>query len=160
MVALAHSEINVSASPAEVMAVIADLAHYPAWSEGVASAAVTERGPDGRPRRAEMRLETAGFAESCEFEYDWQGNSRVEWHLIRGSMINALQGAYTCVDNGDGTTTVGYDLDLELVIPLIGSVQQKAARRIVRSALRKLRGRVEGAAGHGTGDDLTASRPE
>lgn len=147
MVALAHSEINVRASPAQVMAVIADLAHYPAWSEGVVSAAVVDREPDGRPRRAQMRLEAGGIAESCEFEYDWQGDSRVEWHLTSGTIISQLEGSYSCQDNGDGTTTVGYDLDLDVVIPLIGSVQQKATRRIVRSALRKLRDRVEEMAG-------------
>lgn len=143
MVALTHSEITIAASPAAVMDVIADLPNYPSWSSEVVAAEVLERNEAGRPLRAHMEFDVGLFRESYELAYRWQGNDQVDWELVQGGVVTTLTGTYTCADNGDGTTTVGYDLALELMVPLIGSVQSKGQKRIVRSALRRLRDRVE-----------------
>ena len=44
-----ESSIVISAAPAQVMAVIADLASYPEWSDGVKSVEVLTEWEDGRP---------------------------------------------------------------------------------------------------------------
>lgn len=143
MVALSHSEITIAASPAAVMDVIADLSNYSFWSTEVVAAEILESDAAGRPKRARMEFDVGLFRESYELVYQWQDNKRVDWELVQGGIVTTLTGTYTCTDNGDGTTTVGYDLALELMVPLIGSVQSKGQKRIVRSALRRLRDRVE-----------------
>jgi ribosome-associated toxin RatA of RatAB toxin-antitoxin module len=137
-----HAAIAVSASPAAVMDVIADLPNYPLWSDGVVSAQITQREADGRPRRGRLRMSVGTITEDFELQYQWHGDESVEWEMVSGGLISALHGRYTCTDNGDGTTTVGYDLSLELTVPMIGTLRQRGERHILRSALRGLRRRV------------------
>lgn len=137
------AEITVQASPADVMAVIADLPSYPAWSEGVAAAEVLQTTPDGRPRTGRIRVGIGAVSEDCELAYTWCGDDSVDWTMTSGGLISQLHGRYTCRDNGDGTTTVSYELRLELAVPMIGTVRQRGERQILRSALRGLQRRVE-----------------
>jgi ribosome-associated toxin RatA of RatAB toxin-antitoxin module len=137
------AEMTMHATPAEVMAVIADLPAYPGWSEGVAGAEVLTTYPDGRPRTGRLRVGIGGVSEDCELAYTWCGNDSVDWTLTSGGLISQLRGRYSCRDNGDGTTTVGYELRLELAVPMIGTVRQRGERQILRSALVGLQRRVE-----------------
>jgi ribosome-associated toxin RatA of RatAB toxin-antitoxin module len=138
------AEITVRATPAAVMAVIADLPDYPSWSEGVVAGEVLQAYPDGRPQRGRIRVGMGPVNEDCELAYTWSGDDQVDWTLTSGGLISQLQGRYTCRDNGDGTTTVGYALSLELAVPMIGTVRQRGERQILRGALRGLRRQVEG----------------
>ena len=137
------AEIMVHASSADVMGVIADLPAYPAWSEGVVDAEVLQTYPDGRPQSARLRVGIGAVSEDCELAYTWCDDESVDWTLTSGGLISQLRGRYTCRDNGDGTTTVGYELRLELAVPMIGTVRQRGERQILRSALRGLQRQVE-----------------
>lgn len=136
-----HAEISIDAAPDVIMDVIADLADYPRWSIGVVAAEVIEAYPDGRPHRGRIRMSVGPIIEDCELRYRWAAES-VEWELVSGGLISQLQGRYSCRPNADGTTNVGYDLSLELTVPMIGTVRQRGERHILRSALRGLRRRV------------------
>mgnify|MGYP000314129939 CR=1 FL=1 len=46
-------------------------------------------------------------------------------------------------DNGDGTTTVKYQLAVDVSIPMIGLIKRKAEKVIVDTALKGLKKRVE-----------------
>lgn len=137
-----HAEITMHASPRVIMDVIADLPDYPNWSVGVVAAEVLETYSDGRPRRGRIRMAVGPIVEDCELDYVWSDDDFVDWELVTGGLISQLQGRYTCRSNLDGTTTVGYDLSLELTVPMIGTVRQRGERHILRSALRGLRRRV------------------
>ncbi len=137
------AEITVHATPAAVMAVIADLPNYPSWSEGVVAGEVLQAGADGRPLRGRIWVGMGPVNEVCDLEYTWSGDEQVDWTLTSGGLISQLSGRYTCSDNGDGTTTVGYSLGLELAVPMIGTVRQRGERQILRGALKGLRRRVE-----------------
>jgi hypothetical protein len=59
-------------------------------------------------------------------------------------MLKALDGVYSLTDNGDGSTTVRYQLAVDVSIPMIGLIKRKAEKVIVDTALRGLKERVEG----------------
>jgi len=141
-----RAETTIHATPAAVMAVIADLPEYPAWSAGVVAAEVLQAYPDGRPQRARLRINAGPVSEQCDLQYDWDGDDQVNWEMTSGGLISQLRGRYTCQDNGDGTTTVGYELSVALAIPMIGTVRQRAERQILSTALRGLRRQVEAVA--------------
>ena len=139
-----ESSIVINAAPAQVMAVIADLASYPEWSDGVKSVEVLTEWEDGRPGDARFVVDAGVIKDTYELEYDWDDDRSVTWKLVEGQMLKALDGAYTLTDNGDGTTTASYQLSVDVSIPMIGLIKRKAEKVIIDTALRGLKERVEG----------------
>ncbi len=136
------SSIIVDATPAEVMAVIADFPAYPEWAQGMKRAEVVEEGPDGRAEQVHFELEAAPIKDSYTLAYDWQGDSAVKWNLVEGRMLKAMEGAYELRPSGDGTE-VTYRLAVEVSIPMIGMLRRKAEKVIIDTALKGLKKRVE-----------------
>ncbi|MDP4805440.1 MAG: SRPBCC family protein [Candidatus Nanopelagicales bacterium] len=139
-----ESSTVIDASPAAVMAVIADLPAYPQWSDGITSVEVLSKyEDDNRPADARFHLESGPIKDVYELEYDWTGDSRVTWTLTKGDMLTAMDGEYALTDNGDGSTTVHYCLAVDVKIPMIGMIKRKAEKVIVDTALKGLKKRVE-----------------
>jgi len=138
------ASIVIDASPAAVMSVIADLPAYPQWSEGISSVKlISIYEDDRRPADARFRIESGPIKDTYELEYDWTGDELVTWHLTKGDLLTAMDGAYRLTDNGNGTTTVNYELSVDIRIPMIGMIKRKAERTIVDTALKGLKKRVE-----------------
>src|SRR3982751_6448005 len=75
--------IVVEAPAADVMAVIAD---FPAYPQGVAAAKqveALETGDDGRARRVHFVLDAGAFKDDYVLDYTWDGDRRVTWTLIK-----------------------------------------------------------------------------
>lgn len=141
-----ESSIVVNAAPTQVMAVIADIAAYPEWSDGMRSVEILTQYEDGRPADARFVVDAGAIKDTYELEYDWaDDDSSVSWTLTQGGMLKAMDGSYELTDNGDGTTTVRYQLAVDVSIPMIGLIKRKAEKVIVDTALRGLKERVESA---------------
>lgn len=139
-----ESSIDISAPPAEVMDVIADLAAYPEWSDGIRSVTVLSAYEDDmRPADARFTVDAGPIKDTYELEYDWTGNERVTWTLTKAEMLTAMDGEYRLTDHGDGTTTVHYALAVDVKIPMIGMIKRKAEKVIIDTALKGLKKRVE-----------------
>ena len=138
-----ESSIVIDASPEAVMEVIADLEAYPDWSDGITSVEVLAAGKDGRPSKARFHLSSGPIKDTYELDYTWKGDESVRWTLAKGDMLTMMDGSYTLTDNGDGSTTVGYRLAVDVKIPMIGMIKRKAEKVIVDTALKGLRKRVE-----------------
>ncbi|MBC9732147.1 SRPBCC family protein [Nocardioides marmotae] len=136
------SSITVDAAPAEVMAVIADFAAYPAWAKGVQTADVVSTYPDGRAERVFFALDVSPIKDEYTLEYQWDGDREVTWTLVEGKMLRALDGAYVLRDLG-GSTEVTYRLALDVSIPLIGMLKRKGEKILIDTALKGLKKRVE-----------------
>ena len=136
------SSIIVDATPAQVMAVIADFPAYPEWAQGMKQAEVIEEGADGRAEQVHFELEAAPIKDSYTLAYDWQGDAAVQWNLVEGRMLKAMEGAYELRPSGDGTE-VTYRLAVEVSIPMIGMLRRKAEKVIIDTALKGLKKRVE-----------------
>jgi hypothetical protein len=139
--------IIIDADPAPIMAVIADFAQYPVWTGSVKQADVVEAGADGRARRVAFVLDAGIVRDQYELEYEWDGDRRVEWRLVRGQMMRAQNGSYALRSDGPGRTHVTYSLAVELAIPMLGLLKRKAERIVMDTALKELKKRVEGLSG-------------
>ena len=142
-----ESSIVIEASPAAVMAVIANLAAYPEWSDGITSVEVLSRyEEDDRPADARFTVDSGMIKDTYELEYDWQGDASVSWTLTKGEMLTALDGSYQLSDNGEGSTSVAYQRAVDVKIPMIGMLKRKAEKVIIDTALKGLKKRVEATA--------------
>jgi hypothetical protein len=138
--------IMIDATPASIMAVIADFANYPVWTGSVKKAAVLETGPDGRARRVAFTLDAGVIRDQYELVYEWSADARVDWQLVSGQMMRAQQGSYVLEPGDDGATLVTYSLTVDLAIPMLCLLKRKAERVVMDTALKELKKRVESGA--------------
>ena len=144
--------ITINATPEEVMAVIADLADYPNWSEGFTAVEIITTHDDGATKDAAFSISTPVGKDTYEISYVWAGTEAVSWTLNfddvgkpKSSMMRKLDGTYRLTPDGpDGKATkVTYELEIDPKIPMMGFMKKKAAATIVDQALNGLKKRVE-----------------
>jgi ribosome-associated toxin RatA of RatAB toxin-antitoxin module len=138
----ASSNILIDADKHTVMSVIADFEAYPEWSTAIKSVTVDERGKDGRGTQATMNLDAGVLKDTYTLAYEWDGDDRVDWHLVKGRTMKSQDGSYELRDV-DGKTEVTYRLAVDLAIPMLGMFKRKAEKAIIDTALKGLKKRVE-----------------
>ncbi len=136
-----RASIDIAASPAEIMKVIADFERYPEWVDSMKSAEVlTTAGAQAETVR--MVLDHSLVKDDYVLAYDWQPTT-VSWHLVEGTLLKAMDGSYELSPKGTGTT-VTYTLSVDVNLPMIGLFKRKAEKTIIDGALKNLKKRVEG----------------
>jgi hypothetical protein len=101
---------------------------------------------DGRALDVEFRAAAFGRSTTYTLRYDYSAAPDVlSWALVSGDITSELDGAYRFSEVA-GVTTVTYELEVELFVPIPGFVKSRAATRIVTQALRELKARVEATA--------------
>jgi len=137
--------IRVSAPMSRVAAVICDFPRYPEWAGAMKQVEVLQEYEDGYAARVRFVLDAGVMADDYTLEYGYAEDlSRIEWELVAPSKTQKWQrGSYDLVDEGDGTTTVTYTLEVELSIGMLGMFRRKAEKMIMDTALRELKRRVE-----------------
>lgn len=139
----ASSSITIDADKAAIMQVIADFEAYPQWASMIRTATVDETGADGRGRTVSFVLDAGVLKDEYTLAYDWHGDDRVDWHLVKGKALKSQEGSYILEDAATGTL-VTYRLAVDLTIPMLGMFKRKAEKVIIDTALKGLKKRVEG----------------
>lgn len=137
-----RESIVIDAEPASVYDTIGDFERYPEWLTEFKTVEVTQVRDDGWAQQARYTLGAVGITLSFVLDYTYT-DDRIEWTLVEGDMLQRLDGAYDLTDNGDGTTTLTYELEVTSSIPLPGFVRRKVAAKIVSDSLAAAKQRAE-----------------
>jgi ribosome-associated toxin RatA of RatAB toxin-antitoxin module len=139
----AEGSADVHATPAEVMAVVADFEAYPEWVANLEEVEVLHRDRRGRGTRVAFRLRSPLGDQAYTLAYRYQAkDAGVSWTYVEGTLED-LAGSYTLEPTDDGTTRVTYRLEVALGKAIPSFLMRQAAKQIVRSALGDLKRRVE-----------------
>jgi ribosome-associated toxin RatA of RatAB toxin-antitoxin module len=139
----AEGSTEIFATPAEVMAVVADFEAYPDWVASLEQAEVLASDRQGRGTRVAYHLQTPWGEQAYTLAYRYQArDAGVSWTYVEGTLED-LTGSYVLEPTDNGTTRVAYQLEIELGVPIPGFLMRQAAKQIVRSALSDLKRRVE-----------------
>jgi ribosome-associated toxin RatA of RatAB toxin-antitoxin module len=143
--------IVIDAGAAQVAEVICDFARYPEWTGALREVEVLEEYEDGHASRVRFVLDAGPLRDEYTLAYTYAADlSRIEWRLAAPSTVQRAQtGSYDIADNGDGTCTVTYTLEVELALPMLGMLRRKAEKMIMDTALNELKRRVESVAAEG-----------
>jgi ribosome-associated toxin RatA of RatAB toxin-antitoxin module len=134
----------VRASPERCYEVVVDFERYPEWAADIKQVEVTERDDSGRPAVVAYRAAAFGRSTSYTLSYDYAGAPReLTWVQTHGDLTARLDGAYVFEPTVDGDTEVVYRLVVELKVPIPGFVKRRAEGRIMQTALKNLKARVE-----------------
>ena len=141
-----HGEIEINSDPQTIMDVIADLEVYSEWADGINSIEVLTETENGRPDTALFDFASGPIKDKFTLQYDWtheESEGFVTWYLTEGQVLKKEEGKYTVVELEDGSSRVLYDLMVDVSIPLPGMIKRKAEKKMVETALKGLKKRVE-----------------
>ncbi|GAB2928316.1 SRPBCC family protein [Streptomyces mayteni] len=139
-----RSSITIEATPAEVMAVIADFGRYPEWTGEVQEAEILASGEDGRAEQVRLLLDAGAIKDEHTLAYEYPDEHEVRWSLVKSRMLRALDGSYRVLPVAGGKhSEVTYQLTVDVKIPMLGSIKRKAEKVIIDRALAGLKKRVE-----------------
>jgi ribosome-associated toxin RatA of RatAB toxin-antitoxin module len=137
----------VSAGPASCWAVAIDVERYPEWAQDIKEAVVLERNERGLATKVAFRAAAMGRTTSYTLNYTYDesadGPQTLGWTLAEGDIMRRLDGHYRFTPTTDGGTSIDYELTVELLVPIPGFVKRRAEGKIMITALRELRHRVE-----------------
>ena len=134
--------IDISARPAEILAVLADLPTYPQWSPVHKAATVESKFPDGRPKRASMSVAAVGLTDTQVLDYEWSTRG-VSWSLAKPTLQQKHQvGSYSITED-NGVSHVQYELTIDPAIPMPGIIVRQVMKKAVSAATDGLKRHVE-----------------
>ncbi|AWH94031.1 SRPBCC family protein [Dietzia lutea] len=136
-----QSVTTIEAGVPEIMAVLADVESLVDWSEAHRAVEVREADDDGWPIVVWEQISQYGMTEEMVVRYEWY-DGEVSWTLESGTNQMVQNARYVLTDNGDGTTRVVFDLEVELKAKLPGVVVKKAQKHIADVATAGLREEV------------------
>jgi uncharacterized membrane protein len=139
----ATESIVVAAPPERVFAVVTDFPNYPTWAADLKEVTVVDADPDGTAHKVRFRAAAFGRSTAYTLAYDYtQAPNKQSWVQDTGDITSRIDGTYDFEKVPEGTK-VTYHLEVDLKFPVPGFIKQRAAQRIVGTALRQLRMRVE-----------------
>ncbi|MCV7399858.1 SRPBCC family protein [Mycobacterium fragae] len=133
-------EVVIEASPEEILEVIADLESLTEWSSAHQSSEVVERGDDGRPSVAKMKVKAAGITDEQVVAYTW-GENNVSWTLVSAGQQRAQDATYKLIPEG-AKTRVKFEITIDPLVPLPGFLLKRTIKGQVDTATEGLRERV------------------
>lgn len=137
--------MTIRSSPAHCYEVLTDFHRYPEWAGEIKAVSVEERDDEGRPSLVTYRTAAFGRSTSYTLRYDYSGApQKLSWVQVSGDLTRRLDGEYVIEATEQGDAEVNYELLVELKVPLPGFVKRRAEGRIMVTALKELRDRVEG----------------
>jgi hypothetical protein len=143
----------IRGTPEHCYEVLTAFEAYPEWAADIKAVSVDERDDQGRAKQVTFRAAAFGRSTSYTLSYEYGSNPvELSWVQVAGDITRRLDGSYQLMPAGDGSTEITYRLIVDLKVPLPGFVKRRAEGRIMGTALRELKARVEGALGVLTND--------
>ncbi len=140
----ATEHISVGAPPERCFDVAADIERYPEWAADIKEVEVKERDDQGRPLLVTFRAAAFGRSTSITLAYDYAEAPHVlSWKLTQGDITTKWDGTYIFDAGEGGATDVTYHVEAELRVPIPGFIKMRATSRIMATAMRELKARVE-----------------
>lgn len=136
-------QMTIDATAEDILGVLVDFDRYPEWARDLKAVEVLSTDAEGRGREVRFRAAAMGRSTHYTLRYEHGEPDRLSWALIEGDLTRKLDGSYLLGPTSDGRTTVGYELEVELVVPLPGFIKRRSQTKIMHTALRELKARVE-----------------
>lgn len=141
---LSTSTISIDAPLENVRAILFDLAGYPTWSTAIKSAEVKQSDDQGRATSVKVSIDAGMMKDRVLLNYDWsQAPERLEFSLEEADLLTAMNGAYITKAIDADTTSVTYELGVEVSMPIPAMMRTKAEKATIDQALAQLKSHAE-----------------
>ena len=141
---LSTSTISIDAPLESVRAILFDLAGYPSWSTAIKSAEVKQSDDQGRATSVKVSIDAGMMKDRVLLNYDWsQAPERLEFSLEEADLLTAMNGAYITKAIDADTTSVTYELGVEVSMPIPAMMRTRAEKATIDQALAQLKAHAE-----------------
>ena len=141
---LSTSTITIDAPIDAVRAILFDLAAYPTWSTAIKSAEVKATDDQGRATSVKVAIDAGMMKDRVLLNYDWSAApDRLEFSLEEADLLTAMNGAYITKAVDADTTSVTYELGVEVSMPIPAMMRTKAEKATIDQALAQLKEHAE-----------------
>lgn len=138
------STIEIDAPLAEVAAKLFAIAAYPEWLSSIKKVAVLESDDQGRALKANVSIDAGVMKDRATLIYDWsQAPGEVTFSLDEADLMTAMDGKYILKSLDEDTTSVTYQLGVELSLPVPRMMIAKTEKSTIDSALSELKASFE-----------------
>jgi uncharacterized membrane protein len=141
---LSTSTITIDAPIDAVRAILFDLASYPTWSTAIKSAEVKDTDDQGRATSVKVSIDAGMMKDRVLLNYDWSAApDRLEFSLVDADLLTAMNGAYITKAIDAETTSVTYELGVEVSMPIPAMMRTKAEKATIDQSLAQLKEHAE-----------------
>ena len=141
---LSTSTISIDAPVDAVRAILFDLAGYPSWSTAIKSAEVKATDDQGRATSVKVSIDAGMMKDRVLLNYDWScAPDKLEFSLEEANLLTAMNGAYITKAIDADTTSVTYELGVEVSMPIPSMMRTKAEKATIDQALAQLKAHAE-----------------
>ncbi len=127
-------------TPENIYKVLTDYEGYADFMDGVKSVSVIER--KGNSAKVEYNINIikkfSYVLTSTEVE-----NEKVSWSFDSGDLFSSNNGSWTLKDNGDGTTEVTYNIDIDFKVKVPGMISKKLVSSNLPSMMKSVHKRAK-----------------
>ncbi|MGW0160403.1 SRPBCC family protein [Mycobacterium sp. NPDC003323] len=131
--------VEVSATAATIMSIVADFEAYPQWNEEVVGAWILARYDDGRPSQLRLDTKVQGMEGTYIQAVYYPAENQIQTVMQQGNVFSKQEQLFAVVDMGP-TSLLTVDMDVEVDMPGVPSMMVK---KVVNDALEHLAGNLK-----------------
>lgn len=136
--------IEIEAPLAEVAAQLFNIEGYPQWLSSIKKVTVKESDDQGRALKADVSIDAGVMKDRATLDYDWsKAPNEVTFSLDEADLMTAMNGKYILKSIDSDTTSVTYELGVELSLPVPRMMIAKTEKNTIDSALSELAAHFE-----------------
>ena len=138
------STVQIDAPLAEVAAKLFAIDAYPQWLTSIKKVEVVESDDQGRALKANVSIDAGVMKDRATLIYDWSSApSEVTFSLDEADLMTTMDGKYTLKALDEDTTSVTYELGVELSLPVPRMMIAKTEKTTIDAALAELKAQFE-----------------
>ena len=136
---LVSKTVEVDATAAAILAIVADFEAYPQWNDEVRGVYILARYDDGRPSQLRIDTEIQGNQGTYIQAVYYPGPGQIQTVMQQGDLFSKQNQVFSVVEMGPASLLT-VDLDVEVSIPGVPALMVK---KIVNDALDHLAGNLK-----------------
>ena len=130
--------VEVAASAASIMAIVADFESYPEWNEEIKGCWILARYDDGRPSQLRLDTSVQGMDGIYIQAVYYPGEHQIQTVMQQGDLFKKQEQIFAVVELGP-ISLLTVDLDVEVSMP----VPAPMVKKVVNDALDHLAGNLK-----------------
>jgi len=139
-----NSSIEIEAPLVEVAAKLTAVAQYPDWLTFIKKVEVLASDDQGRVTQAYVSIDAGVMKDRATLNYDWSAApAEITFSLEEADLMTAMDGKYTLKAIDGETTSVTYELGVELSLPVPRMMISKTEKSTIDQALKELQAQFE-----------------